>query len=790
MIRSQNGDSYELADPFGDMGPDLLDSELRQTAYEIFVGACRSTGGKPLTYISRAQTHRRASSLNSTPSVTSLQRSMTLTATKGMKNVFGLKSSRGTGLGPGPVAGPGPAHEPADLEEKAKRPVSAGDLVRVHMGISEQTDSRIRRGLLRVSAGQEEYEAWQRRYLKILEAGLLLHPHLPLDKTDPTPKRLRQIIYEALGRPSEIGKQSETMQILRSTVMSLACRSFDGSVSRTCHWADGVPFNIRLYQTLLEACFDTNDKMAIMEEVDKALELIKKTWVTLGINQMLHNLCFSWVLFHRYVTTGQIENSLLFAAHNILGEVEKDAKATKDPVCSSAIGSILGGVLDWAEEKLLNYHDTFYSANIDLMQIVVSLAVLAAEVLAGNSSYEHQMKREEVDVAQNTVDRYIRSSARSAFDQMWNSEGNKELVAPSALEVLQVIGETLNAFFLLPVSTHPDLLPNLISGLDHGLQQYILKAISGCGDRNAFIPKLPALTRCSSRSRKSGVLWKKDKSLSLPFHRKKSQVGTNGDNSLDIQQLFLRINTLQRVRAEIEVLRQKIIDLLSNSKYTLRDDIEMGETFEHSVAASVEAIQNLSETTAYKVVFHDLTHVLWEGLYVGDISSSRIEPFITELDQHLEAIASMVHERVQTRVITDVMKASFNGFLLVLLAGGPSRTFTMQDSAILQEDFRLLKDLFWSNGDGLPGDHIDRLASTAEAILTLFQADTESLIEQFKQLSLSNNGGSSKSKFPMPPTPCRWSPDDPNTILRVLCHRNDEVAIKFLKKTFHLPKKL
>lgn len=44
-----------------------------------------------------------------------------------------------------------------------------------------------------------------------------------------------------------------------------------------------------------------------------------------------------------------------------------------------------------------------------------------------------------------------------------------------------MIDDTLEAFFLLPIPMHADLLPGLMSGLDKSLQQYILKAKSGCG---------------------------------------------------------------------------------------------------------------------------------------------------------------------------------------------------------------------------------------------------------------------------------------------------------------------
>lgn len=262
----------------------------------------------------------------------------------------------------------------------------------------------------------QEYEAWQKRNLKILEAGLLLHPRLPLDKSNTAPQRLRQIIHGGLDKPLETGKNNESMQLLRSAVVSLACRSVDGS--EACHWADGFPLNIRLYEMLLEACFDVHEETSIIEEVDELMEQIKKTWGILGMNQRLHNICFTWVLFYRFVTTGQVENDLLVAADNQLVEVAKDSKETKDPEYSKILSSMLSAILGWAEKRLLAYHDTFDSASIDSMQDIVSLGISAAKILVEDISHEYRRRRKsEVDVARNRIDTYIRSSLRTAFAQ-------------------------------------------------------------------------------------------------------------------------------------------------------------------------------------------------------------------------------------------------------------------------------------------------------------------------------------------------------------------------------------
>ncbi|KRY02714.1 hypothetical protein T12_7690, partial [Trichinella patagoniensis] len=106
-----------------------------------------------------------------------MQRSLTSTAASKMKKALGLKPSKKS---PGRDSSPSRA---------VKRPATVGELIRVQMGVSEQADSRIRRGLLRIAASQlgrriesivlplellqqfkasdfadlQEYEAWRSR---------------------------------------------------------------------------------------------------------------------------------------------------------------------------------------------------------------------------------------------------------------------------------------------------------------------------------------------------------------------------------------------------------------------------------------------------------------------------------------------------------------------------------------------------------------------------------------------------------------------------------------------------
>ncbi|MBA0789734.1 hypothetical protein Gohar_014425, partial [Gossypium harknessii] len=371
---------------------------------------------------------------------------------------------------------------------------------------------------------------------------------------------------------------------------------------------------------------------------------------------------------------------------------------------------------------------------------------------------------------------------------VWDPRANRERFALSAVEVLRIVDEAFEAFFLLPITTHSALLPDLATGINSCLQHYISMAKFGCGTQSTYVPTMPPLTRCSRRSKLPSVFKKKEK---VP---KKSQAGTvngNENDSFGTPQMCCRINTLNYIQNELNVLAKRDITHLSSSGTNQDIADRMEKVFEFSAAACVEGIQQLCEATANKVIFQDLSHFFWDGLYIGEVSSTRIDPFLQELDHYLEVISITVHDKVRTQVITEVMKVSFDGFLMVLLAGGPPRAFTLQDYEIIDEDFNFLTDLFWSNGDGLPAELIEQFSTKVKDILPLFNTDTDSLIEKFKQVTLESCASSSaKSKLPLPPTTGQWSPTEPNTVLRVLCYRNDETAAKFLKKTYHLPKRL
>ncbi|KAF3320062.1 Ras-related protein RGP1 [Carex littledalei] len=144
-----------LPSPFGTLALQLSDPDLRDTAYEIFVSACRtSAGSRPLTYTPQSErstsgspSPSSASSASPSPSSSSpfLQRSLTSAAASKMKKALGLKSKSGKGGDPN--------------KTPTKKAGTIGELMRIQMRIPEQANARIRRGLLRIAAGQNSYNS-------------------------------------------------------------------------------------------------------------------------------------------------------------------------------------------------------------------------------------------------------------------------------------------------------------------------------------------------------------------------------------------------------------------------------------------------------------------------------------------------------------------------------------------------------------------------------------------------------------------------------------------------------
>ncbi|KAB2014752.1 hypothetical protein ES319_D09G249000v1 [Gossypium barbadense] len=991
---------------------DGLDCDaIREAAYEIFFTACRSSPGFGGRNTSMSSSHDHHGNVvdgggnesHGSGSINGRVNGVVMTPTSKVKKALGLKmlkkspSRRMSFIPTGYNGGGGMSGTSSFVSQGhcsintgsgigmgfssaqnpwPRRPLTSAELMRQQMRVTEQSDHRLRKTLTRTLAGQtgkrsetiilplellrhlkpsefndpHEYHAWQKRQLKILETGLILYPSIPIDKANSFMIRLRDIIRAGELKAIDTSKNSDMMRTLCNSIVSLCWRSSNGAPTTVCHWADGYPLNVHIYTALLRSIFSTRDETLVLDEVDELLELMKKTWSTLGFNKPMHNVCFAWVLFEQYVVTNQVEPDLLRAAFTMLSEVENDVKkSNRDETYMKILSSMLVVMQNWAEKKLLNYHEYFNRGTIGGIDNLLPLGILSTKILAECRRIEtEEGKKGDVKVSDssgNRIDHYIRSSMKNAFARIndnvknatmggrgeayenllqlaketedlaaqerelfspilkkwhttagsiaavtlhqcygevlkqhlagtkmlnseivgvlqraaklekvlvqmvvedfdecgnggkviiremmpyevdtvtirllgqwiderlkkgkklllsakktetWNPKSKTELYAHSAVELMALIKETVNDFFEIPIGVTEDLILDLAEGLEKIIEEYII-FVASCGSKQNYLPALPPLTRCNQDSMFSRF-WKRASPCGVRVEDMHQLMTTkyqhpSPSTSIGTQCLYVRLNTLHYLITHIHSLDKTLAvspRVLSKSRLSNRkQNVTSFSYFEQANQSIQSACEHVSEVAAYRLIFLDSSLVFYESLYAGSVTSSRLRPTLRILKENLTVLTTILTDQAQALAMKEVMKASFEAFLMVLLAGVPSRIFNRSDYEMIEEDFDSLKRVFCA----IPEDVIQKEAEKAEGVISLMGQSTEQLIEDFSIVTCETSGigfiGIGQ-KLPMPPTTGRWNRSDPNTILRVLCHRNDRTANLFLKKSFQLAKR-
>ncbi|KAK8571927.1 hypothetical protein V6N12_027995 [Hibiscus sabdariffa] len=931
----------DLAWPFGKLEGIEFD-ELCESAYEIFFTSCRSAPGfggrNALTFYSSrdgeegswfgalTSASKPASSgqrpnnggVNAPPST--VKKALGLKTVKKPQHARRMTMASFSFNGDGGSDGddgtsvPGSGFSTLPASVRPRRPLTAAEIMRQQMRVTEQSDNRLRKTLMRTIVGladkrtetiliplqliwhikpsefndPHEYHIWQKRQLKILEAGLLIYPSIPLDKSNPSVMQLRETIRAGDFKPIEISKNSETWRTLCNAVASLAWRNTNGSPTDVCHWADGFPLNIHLYTCLLQGIFDSRDETVVLDEVDELLELMTKTWTTLGIDRPIHNACFTWVFLRQYVATNQMEPDLFSAAYTMLTEVANDAKQPDREAMYVKLSSlILTSILNWAEKRLLRYHEYFNKGSISGIESVLPLALSSAKILGDVTIMEGEGGKKGDIVL---VDHYIRSSVKNAFTKMverenaklanaeegeepsvttlkfakrteelaekerttfspilkrwhptaagvavvtlhqcygellnqyltgagtlnsevvgvlqeatkleqalvqmvvqeseecedggkgivremnpyevdsiilrllrqwieervkqgkdllgraketetWNPKSKSEPYAQSSVDLISLANEMVKDFFEIPIGTTDELILDLAGGLEQLFQEYTT-FVATCGSKNSYLPTLPPLTRCNRDSRFFKI-WKMASPCSVGVEDMHQVVSLDGQQSRPstsrgTQRLYIRINTLHHLISSLHSLNET---LTTSVKGSTRKDSDDGcgphgasHSFFENVNGSIQAAcDHVSEVAAYRLIFLDSNPLFYQGLYVGEVTNTRIRPAIKVLKQNLTLLNAMVTERAQPLATKEVMKASFEAFLMVLLAGGPSRSYNRSDHEMIAEDFNSLRKVFCNFGEELISDEeVQKEAETVEGVISLMSQSTEQLTE-------------------------------------------------------------
>ncbi|KAM3687195.1 hypothetical protein ACJW31_10G059700 [Castanea mollissima] len=402
-------------------------------------------------------------------------------------------------------------------------------------------------------------------------------------------------------------------------------------------------------------------------------------------------------------------------------------------------------------------------------------------------------------IAQNS--RILEWTGRVFDLEEWEPLSSQQRMATSIVEVFRIIEETVDQFFGLNLSMDITHLQALLSIIFHSLDAYLLKLLNQLVDKNHLYPLAPPLTRYEE----TVIPIMKKKVLE---HKLLEDGVSNILNELTVSKLCVRLNTLKYIQKQIGVLEdgiRKLWALIRPSGAQRWAKEEPLETSENSLPSCGEAVDELFVTTfnsirdtatdsinkicdftGARVMFWDLRDAFPCSLYRGNVESARFDGVLPQIDTVLDHICGLIDDTLRDLVAFSICRASLEAYVWVLLNGGPSRSFSDSDITLMEDDLNMLKEFFIADGEGLPRSLVEQEANFAEQILSLYSLQTGTVIQMLmtasEQISLGldslNRDSHNHDKMGL---------EDAQTLIRVLCHKKDREASKFLKRQYQLP---
>ncbi|XVF10658.1 hypothetical protein REPUB_Repub07fG0201300 [Reevesia pubescens] len=378
----------------------------------------------------------------------------------------------------------------------------------------------------------------------------------------------------------------------------------------------------------------------------------------------------------------------------------------------------------------------------------------------------------------------------------WEPLSFHQRQAASIIEVFRILEETVDQLFGMNLPLDITHLQALLSTVFHSLDGYLQRVLNQLVEKNHLYPSAPPLTRYTETV--------------IPIIKKRLNEYTVLDenvidrlNKLTIPKLCIRLNTLQYIQKQVCLLEDGIRNswaLVRPSLNKRRSEEEPVEILESDSLTHHEAVDELFVTTfniirdtakdigrkicgliGTRVVFWDLRDAFLYHLYRGTVESARLENFLTDFDTVLDNVCGLIDDAVRDLVVLSIYQASLEGFVWVLLDGGPCRAFSDSDIILMEEDLVMLKEFFIADGEGLPRSLVEQEAKYAERILHMFSLQTETVIQMLMTASELISMGLDSNKHG------HMDLGDAHTLIRVLSHKKDRDASKFLKVQYQLP---
>ncbi|XP_023635910.1 uncharacterized protein LOC17883429 isoform X2 [Capsella rubella] len=425
-------------------------------------------------------------------------------------------------------------------------------------------------------------------------------------------------------------------------------------------------------------------------------------------------------------------------------------------------------------ERLTPFLEGVSSLSGDVRKVVPAAHMLQEELTQLYNShsrsklrkpYLHKLKNYEIEKVIKPVmldwlisqHDHILQWTRRAFEiEEWEPLSVQQRHAASIVEIFRIIEETVSQLFGLHLPVDITHLQALLSLIYHSLDTYLQRVFDQLVDKKFLYPSAPPLTRFTDTV--------------MPYIQKQISATEDG-----IRKSLSLVRASLDKRSKIEAEEAEVENSLTHSEAV---DELFSTTYDSLRETNANCITKTRDLIGARAIFWDLRDMFLVQLYNGTVEDARLERILPHVDSVLDRVCSLSYEDSRDMVVLSICRSALEAYVRVLLDGGPTRAFSDSDITLMEEDLSILKEFFIADGEGLPRSLVEQEAKQAREILDLYSLETDMLIQMLMTASeLINMGVSSEQR----------RLEDAQTLVRVLCHKKDRNASKFLKRQYELP---
>ena len=371
-------------------------------------------------------------------------------------------------------------------------------------------------------------------------------------------------------------------------------------------------------------------------------------------------------------------------------------------------------------------------------------------------------------------------------------------------EMLKASNDVVESLFTMGIPVPPGVVRSMVDGVDAILQRYCDSVVAALRGVDEIFPPEPPLTRY----KKDVVDTAQQIDHSHPDHRPTTMEKSPGGSSLknitakvgsvftsswlpsltsdqrdrilgtSYESLSLRANTLRGVAKGMSQMQEVVVEKWQSDQPrgsgSARADIEWASgMFAGVVDKAIADVDIVLHFVAVKLVCGHLREEIFSLLYRFNVPARRINPVLLEVDACLGRTCQTLAPDLANQLAHHFCVTLNSAISHVLLDGGPVRWFSISDVADIKDDMESMAYMFYADGEGLAQDEIESIMHGTLDVVKLMDEDTGALVALLRDKPTLARRGISE-----------------DVIVKILCHRKDHSASKFLKSQYKIKKTL